>query len=77
MEKKKIFTAPKALNAMSWDRKACGVMSAVQTHTPSIQDRLMSLELLRFIKCKIMGMLKNGITTQATTPIFCIQPSIT
>jgi hypothetical protein len=65
--KKKPLRIPNALNAASLERNACGVMSRMQTHTPTAQTRLMSLEDRRLMIRTIKGMFHKGIRTAATS----------
>ena len=74
--KNRILTTPKALNAASREWSACGVISTMQTHTPTAHDKLKSSELLRLHNLIISGILNKGSITADRTPIFSIQKSI-
>jgi len=58
---------------MSWEVKPEGAINSAQPHTPITQLIEMSIEERRRMILTIKGILNNGMTMEATRPIFSMK----
>jgi len=66
---------PKTLKTISGDFSTAGIINKMQHQTPIAHVKEISLEEPLFLIFKIRGILKNGRTTLAITPIILVTSS--